>query len=136
MPIISNMAGHELEAPENESVQSSEAAMCAADQGQFWPYSEALFAAQGAENSGVYSDEMLKQTAADVGLDTEAFNDCLDSGAKQEAVLELREDGVERGVSGTPMFLINDQLVSYTAEGFDKLEDQLNQALDGELVEN
>lgn len=135
MPIISNMAGHELESPENESVQASEAAMCAADQGQFWPYSEALFAAQGAENSGVYNDEMLKQTAADLNLDTEAFNDCLDSGEKQDEVLEIRQDGTDRGVSGTPMFLINDQLVSYTAEGYDKLEDQLNQALEGELVE-
>lgn len=37
-------------------------------------------------------------------------------------------------MSGTPAFLINDQLVSYTREGFDRLKDQLTQALDGGLV--
>jgi protein-disulfide isomerase len=132
MPIISQTP---LDSPDNESVQASEAAMCAADQNQFWPYSEALFAAQGAENSGVYSDEMLKQTAADLELDTAAFNECLDSGAKQDEVLELRQGGIDSGVQGTPTFLINDQLVSYTLDGYDKLKDQLQAALDGERIE-
>jgi protein-disulfide isomerase len=132
MPIISQAP---LDSPDNESVQAAEAAMCAADQEQFWPYSEALYAAQGAENAGVYSDEMLKQTAADVGLDTAAFNECLDSGEKQEEVLALRQEGTESGVQGTPTFLINDQLVSYTLEGYDKLKDQLQDALDGNRVE-
>lgn len=132
MPIISQQP---LDAPDNESVQAAEAAMCAADQNQYWPYGEALFAAQGAENSGVFSDEMLKQTAADLELDTAAFDDCLDSGAKQDEVLELRQGGIDSGVQGTPTFLINDQLVSYTLEGFDKLKDQLQDALDGNRVE-
>ncbi len=132
MPIISQQP---LDSPDNESVQAAEAAMCAADQNQYWPYGEALFAAQGAENSGVYSDEMLKQTAADLDLDTAAFNECLDSGAKQDEVLELRQSGVDSGVQGTPTFLINDQLVSYTLDGYDKLKDQLQDALDGNRVE-
>lgn len=136
MPIISGMADIPLDSSENESMQSSEAAMCAADQGEFWPYSEALFEAQGAENSDVYHDEMLKETAAELGLDSEAFNACLDSGEKEDEVLEIREDAIERGVNGTPTFLINDQLVSYTAQGYDRLEDQLNDALEGNLVEN
>ena len=110
--------------------------MCAADQNQFWPYQEAMFSAQGAENSDVYTDEMLKQTAADLEMDTEAFNECLDSGEKQDEVIAIREDAIERGVSGTPTFLINDQLVQYTREGYDRLEEQLNDALAGNLVEN
>lgn len=136
MPIISGLADIPLESEENESVQSAEAALCAADQDQFWQYSEALFAAQGAENSGVYTDEMLKETAAELGLDTGTFNECLESGEKQDEVLEFREDARERGVSGTPTFLINDQLVAYTFEGYDRLEEQLNDALAGNLVEN
>lgn len=132
MPIISHAP---LDSAENESVQAAEAAMCAADQDRFWPYSEALFAAQGAENSGVFSDEMLKRTAADLKLDTAAFDDCLDSGEKQDAVLKMRQEGVDSGVKGTPTFLINDQLVSYTLQGFDKLKEQLQDALDGKPVE-
>lgn len=136
MPIISSFVDIPLDSPENESVQASEAAMCAADQNQFWPYSEALFAAQGAENSGVYSDDMLKETAVELDLDTNAFNACLDSGEHQAEVIEFREDAVGRGVEGTPTFLINDQLVNYTRQGYDRLEEQLNDALEGNLVEN
>ncbi len=132
MPIISQQP---LDSPENESVQAAEAAMCAADQNEFWAYSEALFAAQGAENAGVYSDEMLKQTAADLELDTAAFDECLDSGANQDEVLQIRQEAVDSGVQGTPSFLINDQLVQYTLEGYDRLEDQLQAALDGERIE-
>ena len=135
MPVISGFAGIPPDSDENESMQSAEAAMCAADQGAFWPYSEALFAEQGAENSGVFTTDMLKQTAAELELDTEAFNECLDSGEKEAEILEIREDATARGVNGTPTFLINDQLVSYTAQGFDTLEEQINDAIDGNLVE-
>lgn len=135
MPVISGFAGIPPDSDENESMQSAEAAMCAADQGAFWPYSEALFAEQGAENSGVFTTGMLKQTAAELELDTEAFNECLDSGEKEAEILEIREDATARGVNGTPTFLINDQLVSYTAQGFDTLEEQINDAIDGNLVE-
>jgi protein-disulfide isomerase len=131
MPIISQAP---LDSPDNESVQAAEAALCAADQNQFWPYSEALYAAQGAENSGVFSDDMLKQTAADLNLDTETFNACLDSGEKQDEVLKLRQEGIDSGVQGTPTFLINDQLVSYTLQGYDTLKKQLQDALDGKRV--
>jgi protein-disulfide isomerase len=135
MPIISNAKNIPLDSPDNESVQAAEAAMCAADQNQFWPYSEALYGAQGAENSGIFSDAMLKQTAADLSLDTAAFDKCLDSGAKQDEVLKLRQAGLDAGVQGTPTFLINDQLVSYTLQGYDKLKDQLQAAVDGKRVE-
>jgi protein-disulfide isomerase len=136
MPIISNMVNVPLDSPDNESVQSAEAAMCAADQDQFWPYSEAMYSAQGAENSGVFSDEMLKQTAADLNLDTATFNDCLDSGEKQDEVLKLRQEGIDSGVQGTPTFLINDQLVNYTRGGYSTLKGQLDDALDGKPVSN
>jgi protein-disulfide isomerase len=136
MPIISNATGVAPDSPENESMQSAEAAMCAGDQGSFWPYSEALFAAQGAENSGIFTPDMLKQTAAELDLDTEAFAKCLDSSEKEDEVLQMRQEGIDSGVQGTPTFLINDQLVSYTAQGFDKLEQQLNDALEGKPVSN
>lgn len=132
MPIISQQP---LDAPENESVQAAEAALCAADQNRFWPYSEALYAAQGAENSGIFSDEMLKQTAVDTGLDPDTFNECLDSGSKQDEVVQIRQEGTDSGVQGTPTFLINDQLVSYTRQGYETLKTQLQDALDGKRVE-
>lgn len=136
LPIISGNADIPLGSADNESVQTAEGAMCAADQDQFWPYSEALYAAQGNPNSGVFADQMLKRTAEELDLDMEAFNECLDSGEKQDDVIAFREEAVELGATGTPTFLIDDQLVSYTQRGYDRLEEQINAALDGEPVNN
>lgn len=127
MPVI---AGNiPMESPENESVRSAEAAMCAADQGQLWPYSEALYAAQGDPNSGVYDDEMLVETAGDLGLDTNTFESCLASGEKHDDVVGHYNEAIQRGIMGTPTFLIQDAPVRYTAEGYADLERRLNDAL-------
>ncbi len=136
LPILSDRAGVSLESPDNESVQAAEAGLCAADQDMFWQYSEALFLAQGNVNSGVYADDLLKSTAADLDVDTETFDNCLDSGEKQDEVIAFREEAIELGVTGTPTFFIDDQLVAYTQAGYDRLEEQLNAALAGEPVEN
>jgi protein-disulfide isomerase len=135
MPVVSAFLNIPVDSDENESMQSAEAAMCAADQGAFWPYSEALFAMQGTENSGIYTPDLLKETASELELDAESFNRCLDSGAKEQEILAMSEDATRRGVTGTPSFLINDQLVAYTREGFDRLEEQIKQALEGNMVD-
>jgi len=40
-----------------ESHQASNASMCALEQGRFWDYHDILFANQGAENSGAFTDK-------------------------------------------------------------------------------
>ena len=130
MPIISSIRNIPMDSPDNESVQSAEAAMCAADQGQFWPYADALYDAQGGENTGVFTDDMLIATAGDLGMDTDRFEECLASNEKHEDVMALHRDGLERGLTGTPTFLINDTLVSYSAEGYTRLEQQLEDELE------
>src|SRR5699024_8841496 len=112
------------------SVQSSEAAMCAADQNQFWQYSTALYNAQANENSGVYNDDMLVETAGDLGMDTESFEACLTSNEKHDEVMEFHQDAFSNGIMATPTFLINNEQVSYSAEGYSLLERQLDAALE------
>lgn len=129
LPIIANAARVSMNSPENESVQAAEAAMCAADQNQFWPYSAALYHAQGTENSGIYNDDMLISTAGDVGMDTDSFEACLTSDEKHEEVLKSHQEAFSSGIMATPTFLINGQQVSYSAEGYALLEKQLNAAL-------
>jgi protein-disulfide isomerase len=53
----------------------------------------------------------LKATAGEIGLDAEAFAECLDSG-KHEATWKADEaDGERYGVSGTPASFVNGRLV-------------------------
>jgi protein-disulfide isomerase len=82
--------------------KAHEAAECANEQGTFWPYHDLLFANQDA--LGV---EDLKRYAANLGLDTGRFNQCLDTDKYAEKVKQDVEDGVKYNVWGTPTFFIN-----------------------------
>jgi protein-disulfide isomerase len=110
-----------------ESVLAAEAADCAMDQGNFWQYHDSLFANQGAENSGAFSPERLGELAAQMGLDTRQFSQCLTSGSHREAVLALRQDGIEHGIHGTPSLIVNGQKIVY--QGWDSLQYAIDAAL-------
>lgn len=86
-----------------QSPKAAEAGQCAFDQGKFWEYHDLLFAKAPA--LGVND---LKDYAAQVGLDTAKFNQCLDSGQNQSKVNQsLNEAQREYGFPGTPSFLVN-----------------------------
>ncbi len=51
--------------------------------------------------------EAFKSYAADLELDTETFDDCLDSGKYTSEVQTDLQDGQAAGVTGTPGFFIN-----------------------------
>jgi protein-disulfide isomerase len=88
-----------------QAVRAAEAAACADDQGAFWRYHETLFLNQTGPNS--FTDDRLKQMAAEMGLDTAAFNSCLDSGEKRSDVEASIAAAREQGVDSTPTILIN-----------------------------
>jgi protein-disulfide isomerase len=90
-----------------EASKAHEAARCANDQGKFWAYHDVLYA-----NAPKGSPEHLKAYAEEVGLDGAAFEHCLNSGKYQAAVQQDVEGGTRAGVTGTPAFFINGQLIS------------------------
>jgi len=81
--------------------------MCAHDQDEFWTYHDKLY-----ENQRALSPENLKQYAAELELDTEAFNACFDSGKFREAVQKDYRSGQELGVTGTPAFFVNGRFLN------------------------
>jgi protein-disulfide isomerase len=90
-----------------ESQWAAEASECAAEQGAFWDYHDLLFERQSGENQGAFNKDKLKQFALDLGLDSGAFNTCLDSG-KHAALVNSETAMLQSlGVRGTPAFLIN-----------------------------
>lgn len=94
-----------------ESQWAAEAAECAHEQGKFWEYHDYLFNHQQGENQGAFSKANLKRFAGAVGLDTEAFNGCFDSGKYTEEVQKDSSDGRALSVSGTPTNFINGKAV-------------------------
>jgi protein-disulfide isomerase len=86
--------------------KAAEAAECAGEQGKYWEMHDKLF-----ENQGALDVPSLKQYAADLGLDTAAFNSCLDNGDMASEVQNDFNDGQAAGVSGTPTFFINGKML-------------------------
>jgi len=111
-----------------ESLWAAQAAECAADQNSFWAYHDLLFQRQAGENQGAFSKENLKAFAEELGLDTAAFNECLDSGKHAEVVATDASLARSLGISGTPTFWINGQML-VGALPFDALAGAINNAL-------
>ena len=100
---------------------ASEAAQCAHEQDKFWEYHDYLFTNQRALKA-----ENLKQYAADLSLDTEAFNTCLDGGKFRNDVNTDLQEGSSVGVTGTPAFFVNGRFLSGAQpfEAFQKIIDE------------
>jgi len=82
------------------------AARCADEQGKFWPYHDALYAA--APQS---SPEDLGSLARETGLELPSFEACLSSGKHAAAVERDIGEGTQAGVTGTPAFYINGRMI-------------------------
>jgi protein-disulfide isomerase len=106
-----------------EAWRAAEASMCAADQDKFWPYHDRLFANQ--DRLGI---DGLKQHAIEVGLDTAAFNACVDGRKYQSAVQEDMQVGQQLGVTGTPAFYINGRPLS-GAQPFEAFKEIIDEEL-------
>lgn len=89
-----------------QSPKAAEAARCAYDQERFWEYHDLLF-----DRAPALSVRNLKAYAGELGLDTARFNACLDSGTHAKSVSQDRRDAAQRGLRGTPSFLVNDRVL-------------------------
>jgi protein-disulfide isomerase len=113
-----------------ESVQAAQAAECALDQGsdKFWQYHDLLFANQGTGRSA-FSKSRLMKYAEQIGLDTASFRTCLNSNAKAAEVQSDLAEGNNIGVTSTPTWVLNGQIVRGSLS-----ETDLRQLFDGLLA--
>jgi protein-disulfide isomerase len=89
-----------------QSPKAAEAAQCAFDQGKFWQYHDLLY-----QRAPALSVSDLKSYAAELGLDTARFNQCLDSGEKAAIVQKSEADAQQHGFTATPDFLLNGEVI-------------------------
>lgn len=84
--------------------KEAEAAECVAELGgneKFWEFSDKLFERTTSNGTGFALDK-LAPLAAEIGVDTTAFQTCLDSGKYTEKVKKHMAEGTAAGVTGTP----------------------------------
>jgi len=84
---------------------AAEAAECANEQGKFWEMHDLLFGKQ--EEWSDIGVPKFKEYAKGIGLDTDKFNNCLDSSKYKDEISKDEQDGIAAGVRGTPAFFIN-----------------------------
>jgi protein-disulfide isomerase len=88
------------------AARAAEAGACANEQGKFWAMHDAMF-----EHQDKLGDADLRQSAAALGLDAAAFNQCLDSGRHTAQWKKDASEGERYGVSSTPAFFVNGRLI-------------------------
>lgn len=113
-----------------ESVQAANAALCASDQNSFWGYAATLFANQTGENVGAFDETRLLAFGEEIGLNMDSFSSCVESGDYAAQVDQDRLDGQQAGVSSTPSFLVNGQLLT-GALPLDQFQQVIDSALEG-----
>ena len=109
----------------------AEAAECAGDQNRYWEMHDKIFEEQEKLGTGTISSldvSDVKGWAAELGLNSANFDQCLDSGKHAEEVRKDFADGSKAGVSGTPSFFINGNLL-VGAQPFESFK----QIIDAEL---
>ena len=89
-----------------DAFKAAEAGNCANDQGGFWELHDKMFASQDALDV-----PSLKKYVAELGLDTEAFTECLDGNRYAADVERDLAIGQGYGVSSTPTIFINGRAV-------------------------
>ena len=81
--------------------KAAEAARCAGEQGKYWQMHDKLF--QNQKNLEVHH---LKEYAKTMGLDSQAFDGCLDAGKQFAKVQKDLQEAQKLKVNGTPGFFI------------------------------
>lgn len=106
------------------SVLSAVAAEAAGQQGKFFEYHDLLFENQLIWSTSVTPNVLFIQFAEDLGLDIELFKKHMSASMFIDKVKANREEGISRGVSGTPTFFLNGKLMKITSH-----EDFIRQVL-------
>jgi protein-disulfide isomerase len=115
----------------NESRQSANASMCAAEQDRFWDYHDMLFANVRGVNAGSFTDRRLNAFAEALGMDTAAFSACLRENRYQNVITEDVTMAQQLGLTGTPSVFVNGTQI---APGFVPTFEALEEAFEAELA--
>lgn len=111
-----------------ESAYMANAAACAADEGKFLQYHEALYVNMAsAENSGKWNPISLVELGKELGISGERFTGCVSDGKYQDWVNNVAADGSKKNVNATPTVFINGKEIErvnanyFDAKTFEKL---------------
>ena len=106
-----------------ETVPAANAALCASEQGKYVEFSDSLF---NLPTETALTREGFTTVASEIDLDVDSFAACLEEGRYNRTIGDNQQAARVVGVSGTPTFFVNDQVVSgnLPLSEFERLFDQ------------
>ena len=109
---------------------AAEASYCAQEQDRFWQYHDIIYENWGGENTGWITKAALLKFAADVGLNLEEFNSCMNISKFRQKVLDNEQFARSINIDATPSFMIFNENEVYRiigAQPFEKFEQVLQE---------
>ncbi len=91
----------------NNSNVAAQAAYCAGEQNAFWQFHDELFELSDNEGPNSFDRDTLLSIAGDMGLDTDAMEQCMNNSRSRRAVSEAINIAQRSGVTGTPSILVS-----------------------------
>jgi protein-disulfide isomerase len=89
-----------------DSVRAARVAAGAERQGKLWPFLEAFYARQGAENSGYVTDGFLREVAGAAGVDAKAALGQAGSSFASQRLARANADASRLGIDATPTLTV------------------------------
>lgn len=110
-----------------QAMPAALASECAAEQGKFWEFADAVFERQ--EDMKTRGAQFFNDLAGQLGLNSDQFKTCFDSQKYQAKVNADMAEGQANGATGTPATFVNGILISGAVP-----QAQLEQVIDRELA--
>jgi protein-disulfide isomerase len=107
------------------TLNASNAAACADEQGKFWEMHDLLFATQHLWNGQVTSDpdKHFKALGEQIpGMDAGKLSECIDSRRNMAKVQSHMKIAVDRGLNGTPTFIVGNEQLNFRANSIDEFK--------------
>ena len=105
-----------------ESVNAANAAACAADEGEFLSFHRSLYANQPAENTGVWSNDVLVVLGQATGIDSKKFASCVNNMDYKDWVSNAATAGAQANVNSTPTVFIDGKEIDRQTEYYDVIK--------------
>lgn len=100
---------------------AARAVEAARQQGEFDAMQDVLFENQQSWSSGG-AEAKIMGYAEEIGLDMDQFEEDLNSEETAQTVRDQKQEGLDRGVNGTPTFYVNGEELSQMPETFEQFK--------------
>ena len=103
--------------------RAAEAGHCAHEQDKFWPLHDWIF-----QHQDQLGEQQLSAAAAQLGLNGKRFDACMVSHKYEQKVIDNQAAGEKAGVSGTPAFFVDGELLA-GAQPFERFREVVERHL-------